>query len=140
MYLNMQHDQRTLMPAASLFESASYERLGGPDPFEWWLKTPSMANKDTGQSRLAYRICESAPLLHAPYAPLSDRVRATCRTAHVLSQAGHFSTAERELEKLEHDVKGVTKLQDRITIRKALVRVKRQIHRYVLWRCSLETI
>lgn len=28
MFLNIQHDQRGLMPAAALFESASLERLG----------------------------------------------------------------------------------------------------------------
>ena len=136
-FLNAQHDQRGLMASATLFESASFERLGQYAKvlafhlgfmFIYFLVFVLTLNQ--GQSRLGYRICESVALLPASHVPLSDYVRAVCRLSHMLAQMGHYDSAKRILEEMEpRGIKGVVKLEERIAAFKALVDLKRLIHR-----------
>ncbi|KAK4555262.1 APC5 protein [Recurvomyces mirabilis] len=90
----MQHDLQTLMPAASLFDSAVLERLG--------------------QSHVAGLAHDVVRCIHADQAPLADRVRSVCRSAYNAAQAGQCKYAMEVLESLLPVVSGVLKLEQRI--------------------------
>lgn len=136
-FLNVQHDQRGLLASATLFESASFERLGTHANILalhiTYLSisfTIFVLTVNEGQSRLGYRICESVAMLPASHVPLSDYVRAVCRLSHMLAQMGHYDSAKRILEEMEpRGIKGVVKLEERISAFTALVDLKRLIHR-----------
>ncbi|KAK5740112.1 APC5 protein [Elasticomyces elasticus] len=94
-FVNLQHDLRTLMPATTLFEGATYDRLG--------------------QGHLASRAHDIVKFVHADQAPLSDRTRSLCRTAYGVAQSGRCSVGLDMLQEFLPVVRGVLKLEQRVT-------------------------
>ena len=124
------------MASATLFESASFERLGkclkvnSSHLHLKFISSPIVVlTSNQGQSRLGYRVCESVALLPVSQVPLSDYVRAACRRSHILAQMGQYESADKVLEELpSRGIKGVVKLEDRVAAFKGLVHLKRLIH------------
>ncbi|CZT15135.1 uncharacterized protein RCC_01027 [Ramularia collo-cygni] len=108
MYLNIQHDLRSLAPAAVIFQSSSLDRLG--------------------QSHLANRGYELATTVHMAHCPLNDKVRSACRRAYTQSQAGLFSKAISVLESIASEVSGVLKLDQKVKAYAAIVQSRRRMH------------
>ncbi|KAK5111908.1 hypothetical protein LTR62_004640 [Meristemomyces frigidus] len=93
-FVNMQHDQQTLMPAAGLLESAALERLG--------------------HSHIASGVNDTIDYVYTNQAPLADRVRSVCRMAHHAALIGHYRSGLEALQKLMPVVRGILKLEQRI--------------------------
>ncbi|KAK5679276.1 APC5 protein [Elasticomyces elasticus] len=94
-FVNLQHDLRTLMPATTLFEGATFDRLG--------------------QGHLASRAHDIVKFVHGDQAPLSDRTRSLCRTAYGVAQSGRCSVGLDMLQEFLPVVRGVLKLEQRVT-------------------------
>lgn len=93
-YLNVQHDLRTLMPAASLFESAIFDRLG--------------------LAHLGTRAHDTVKAVLSGQAPQSDRVRAICRSALNTAISGRYSLAMQMLRDVMPQLRGTLKLEQRV--------------------------
>nr|QEJ80707.1 putative anaphase-promoting complex subunit 5 protein [Teratosphaeria gauchensis] len=109
MFLNVQHELRTLMPAAGLFHGATIDRLG--------------------QASLTNRIYEGLAANADHLSPITDRVRATCRLAHGLAQVGQYVAALKLLDDISLLANGVLKLQQRVTGFTLLVQCLRSLRR-----------
>lgn len=107
MFLNVQHDLRTLIPASLLFHGACLDRLG--------------------QAHLADRMYELPGVVHTPHCPMNDRVRSVCRLALTASQSGSTKTALKVLEDLGPVVKGILKSEQRVKAFTTLVYLRHQI-------------
>ncbi|KAK3662139.1 APC5 protein [Elasticomyces elasticus] len=94
-FVNLQHDLGTLMPATTLFEGATYDRLG--------------------QGHLASRAHDIVKFVHGDQAPFSDRTRSLCRTAYGVAQSGRCSVALDMLQEFLPVIRGVLKLEQRVT-------------------------
>ncbi|KAK4892920.1 APC5 protein [Elasticomyces elasticus] len=94
-FVNLQHDLRTLMPATTLFEGATFDRLG--------------------QGHLASRAHDIVKFVYSDQAPLSDRTRSLCRTAYGVAQSGRCSVGLDMLQEFLPVVRGVLKLEQRVT-------------------------
>ncbi|KAK5136177.1 hypothetical protein LTR08_004014 [Meristemomyces frigidus] len=108
-HLNVQHDLRTLMPIADLFEGASLDRLG--------------------QAHIATRLYEDVEATYGKQAPISDQVRAACRLAYGAAQNGQCAASLRVLDALASKAKGVLKLEQRITGYTLLTQLSQSLHR-----------
>ncbi|KAK4966472.1 APC5 protein [Elasticomyces elasticus] len=93
-FVNLQHDLRTLMPATTLFEGATFDRIG--------------------QGHLASRTHDVVKFVHGDQAPLSDRTRSLCRTAYGVAQSGRCSAGLDMLQEFLPLVRGVLKLEQRV--------------------------
>ncbi|KXT10657.1 hypothetical protein AC579_6348 [Pseudocercospora musae] len=107
MFLNVQNDLRTLIPAGLLFHGACLDRLG--------------------QAHLADRMYELPDAVHASHCPTNDRVRSMCRLALAASQSGNTTTALQILEGALPAVKGVLKSEQRLKAFTALVDLRYRI-------------
>ncbi|PPJ57435.1 hypothetical protein CBER1_04379 [Cercospora berteroae] len=109
LYLSVQHDLRSLAPAASLFYGSCLDRLG--------------------QSHLGNRQYELGNTVHEPHCPVNDRVRSTCRSALLKAHQGHYSEALEQLNSISSTVRGILKAETRLTTFSALIHLRRSIHR-----------
>lgn len=97
------------MPAASMFESAAYDRLG----------QHHLANRNQETVRYAYGSC----------APAGDRVRALCRTAYTTTQNGKCAAGLKILEEAMPQARGSLKLEQRVQAFVILVQLLRSLKR-----------
>jgi len=110
-FVNVQHDLRTLMPATSLFDGATFERLA--------------------QSHLSARAHETVKVVYDGQAPLSDLTRSLCRTAYSTAQNGKCSVGLDMLRDALPRSQGVLKLEQRITGFVGLLQLMRSLRRFV---------
>ncbi|KAM3422319.1 hypothetical protein BST61_g2678 [Cercospora zeina] len=109
LYLSVQHDLRSLAPAASLFYGSCLDRLG--------------------QSHLGNRQYELGNTVHEAHCPVNDRVRSTCRSALLNAHQGLYTKALEQLDSISSKVKGILKSETRLTAFSASIRLRRSIHR-----------
>nr|QIA97806.1 putative anaphase-promoting complex subunit 5 protein [Teratosphaeria destructans] len=109
MVLNVQHDLRTLMPAAALFHGATVDRIG--------------------QASLTNRMYELIAANTDTLSPITDRVRASCRLAYGLAQVGQYAAALKLLGEMSVLADGVLKLQQRVMGFTLLVHFARSLRR-----------
>ncbi|KAI5357428.1 Putative tetratricopeptide-like helical domain superfamily, anaphase-promoting complex subunit 5 [Septoria linicola] len=109
LYLSVQHDLRTLAPAAQLFYGSCLDRLG--------------------QSHLANRQYDLADTIHISHCPISDRVRSNCRAALALAHRGSYDQALAVLDGATSVARGILKSETRVKAFLGLVRLRRSIHR-----------
>jgi len=82
-----------------------------------------------GQAHLAVRLYEDVQASYDKQSPISDRARATCRIAYGAAQSGRYAESLRLLDDLASSLKGVLKLEQRVTAFTMLVQLTRSLRR-----------
>jgi hypothetical protein len=84
----------------------------------------------TGQSHTASRHYASVDTIFDKECSLGDRVRAQCRLAYSMAQAGSYADAQNSLTLLHSQIKGTLKLEQRIAAFAKLIALLQATRKY----------